>query len=213
MNLNQKFVITISREMGSGGRTVGRKLSQRLGVKYCDKALVEGLVSEFHLSVEEIEKLKGEKQSWLGGFFSRLSPKVTAERPYRVGKDGAPEMITPDDVFAVESRILKELASEESCVIAGRSAFFVLGDLPNRVDIFLRAPMASRIRRVMRRQGLTEEEAIEAIKTVDEGRENYVRHYAGTSRYDARNYDLILNVGGMDEDSVVDMILQYIASI
>ena len=121
-------------------------------------------------------------------------------------------MITPDDVFEVESRLLKELATQESCVIAGRSGFFILKDLPNRIDIFLRAPMASRIRRVMRRQGLTEEEASNAIKTVDEGRENYVRHYAGTSRYDSRNYDLILNVGGMDEDAVVDLILQYIAS-
>ena len=72
--------------------------------------------------------------------------------------------------------------------------------------------MESRIRRVMRRQGLSEEEAVKAIKTVDAGRENFVRHYAGTSRYDARNYDLILNVGGMDEDAVVDLILQYIAT-
>jgi cytidylate kinase len=212
MNPNQKFVITISREMGSGGRTVGRKLAQRLGVKYCDKALIEGLVKEFHLSVEEIEKLKGGKQTWLSEFFVRLSPKATAERPYRVGKDGAPEMITPDDVFEVETRLLKELAAQESCVIAGRSGFFVLKDIPNRIDIFLRAPMESRIRRVMRRQGLSEEEAVKAIKTVDAGRENFVRHYAGTSRYDARNYDLILNVGGMDEDAVVDLILQYIAT-
>ena len=162
--------------------------------------------------MNEIEKLKGGKQTWLSEFFARLSPKATAERPYRVGKDGAPEMITPDDVFEVETRLLKELAAQESCVIAGRSGFFVLKDIPNRIDIFLRAPMESRIRRVMRRQGLSEEEAVKAIKTVDAGRENFVRHYAGTSRYDARNYDLILNVGGMDEDAVVDLILQYIAT-
>ena len=64
MNKREKFVITINREVGSGGRTVGRKLAERLGVKYCDKAIVEGLTKKFGLSIERIEEIKAQKKSW-----------------------------------------------------------------------------------------------------------------------------------------------------
>ena len=64
MNKNEKFVITINRELGSGGRTVGRKLAELLGVEYYDKALIDALKDKYHLTVEEIEKMKGQKQGW-----------------------------------------------------------------------------------------------------------------------------------------------------
>ena len=64
MNKNEKFVITINREVGSGGRTVGRKLAELLGVKYCDKAIVQGLTQKFGLSIERIEEIKAQKKSW-----------------------------------------------------------------------------------------------------------------------------------------------------
>ena len=68
MNKNEKFVITINREVGSGGRTVGRKLAEKLGVKYCDKAVIEGLTQKFGLSPERIEEIKAQKKSWLQHF-------------------------------------------------------------------------------------------------------------------------------------------------
>ena len=64
MNKNEKFVITINRELGSGGRTVGRKLAEKLGVEFCDKLVVKGLQKEYNLSFEEIERQKGESSSW-----------------------------------------------------------------------------------------------------------------------------------------------------
>ena len=68
MNVNEKFVITVNRELGSGGRTVGRKLAEKLGVEYYDKALIKGLQEKYHLSVEAIEKLKGQEQGWWADF-------------------------------------------------------------------------------------------------------------------------------------------------
>ena len=65
MNKNEKFVITINREVGSGGRTVGRKLAEKLGVKYCDKAVIDGLTQKFGLSPDRIEKIKAQKSSWI----------------------------------------------------------------------------------------------------------------------------------------------------
>ena len=213
MNTKEQFVITISREIGSGGRTIGRKLAERLGVRFCDKELIHTLTEQFDLSDNEIEELKSKKKNWLTDFIEKIAPAPRADvimngdsiyaRDYR-------SSVTTDDILKAERNILYELAEESSCVIAGRSGFFVLKGHPNKLDIFINAPKEKRIERVMRKQGLSREEAIEAIETVDRGRENYVRRYTGESRYDARNYDLCINAGSLDEDQVVDLILDFI---
>ena len=114
----------------------------------------------------------------------------------------------------IEDRILVGSGSARlhcSCVIAGRSGFFVLKDFPNKVDIFITAPREKRIQRVMVKQHLSEQEAAAAIDRVDEGRENYIKRYAGTSRYDVRNYDLVINMDNFpDENAAVELILEYL---
>ena len=214
MDLNDKFIITISRELGSGGRTIGRKLAERLGVRYSDKALIHELAEKFNLTVYEIEKIKGKKQNWLADFIERVAPVPTpaalfGSRP-SLSDDILPHYATSEEVFEAESEILRAIADEGSCVIAGRSGFFVLAGHPNKVDIFIRASMENRVARVMRKQNLSETEARTVIASVDEGRENYIQRYTGTSRYDARNYDLIINDDNLSEDEVVELILQYI---
>ncbi len=118
--------------------------------------------------------------------------------------------MTSDDIFKAESEILKGLADEGSCVIAGRSGFYVLRDRSNKLDIFITAPREARIARVMRKQELTEEQAAAVVDSVDQTRENYIKRYTGTSRYDARNYDLVINMDSLTEDEAVDLILSYI---
>ena len=209
MDTNSKFVITINRELGSGGRTIGRKLAGKLGVKFLDKALIEALVKELGLSVEEIEKRKGRKQNWLTELLESMATIQPTPRPFVPDLQPISYLVTANDIFEVESRLLRDIASQESCVIMGRSGFFILNDFPNKISIFITASRENRIRRVMARQGLGRADAEKAIKAVDEGRENYTQHYSGTSRYDARNYDLVLNVDGLSEDEAADIILQY----
>ncbi|MBQ7194590.1 MAG: cytidylate kinase-like family protein [Bacteroidales bacterium] len=211
MNTQEKFVITISREVGSGGRTIGRKLAAKLGVRYCDKHLIEALIDQFGLTMAEIEEIKGRKKNWIADFLGRVSevPMPGAflnKSPYDVLAESA----TADTFFQREKEILGSLAEQESCVIAGRSGFYVLKDHPNRLDIFIRAPYEYRVERIMRRQNLSREEAEKLLVSLDTKRENYIRRISGTSRYDARNYDLVLNVGGMSEDEAVDLILDFI---
>lgn len=210
MDTNSKFVITINRELGSGGRTIGRKLAEKLGVKFLDKALVEGLVDTLGLSVEEIEKRKGRKQNWLTELLESMAAIQPTPRPFVPDLQPISYLVTTNDIFEVESRLLRDIASQESCVIMGRSGFFILKDLPNKTSIFITASPEHRISRVMARQGLGRADAEKAIKAVDEGRENYTKHYSGTSRYDTRNYDLVLNVDGLSEDQAVDIILKYL---
>ena len=213
MNTNEPFVITISRELGSGGRTVGRKLASELGVRYSDKELVNQLVDQFNLTTDGIEQLKGKKKNWMADFIQLVAPvpkvKMLVDQDSKYVQEFRADL-TPDDLFKAESEILQGIAAEGSCVIAGRSGFFVLKDHPNKLDIFITASMEHRIERVMRKQHLSREEAVAAIKRVDEMRDNYVKRYAGTSRYDLRNYHLVLNMDNLTEDDAVKLILKFI---
>ena len=213
MNTNEQFVITISRELGSGGHTIGKKLAERLGVRFFDKELIRALSEKFDLTPASIERLKAEKKHWLSDFIHLLAPApapagfVGTSNVY--GKEFNPS-VTTDDIFKAETQILRALAEEESCVISGRSGFFVLKDCPNKIDIFITAPKKDRIARTVSKQNITEEMAEEVLEKVDKARENYIERYAGVSRYDARNYSLTMNVGGMTEDEAVEVILAYI---
>ena len=213
MNTREQFVITIAREIGSGGHTVGRKLAEKLGVRYSDKELIRALREKFDLTTYGIEKLKAEKKSWLADLINKVAPVPKPEMLMDTDKKFTQDLrseATTDAVFKAETEILKAIAEESSCVIAGRSGFFVLNGHPNKLDIFITASKPNRIKRVVRKQHLTETEAETIIDSVDEGRDNYVKRYTGKSRYDARNYDLVLNADGHTEQQLVDIILSYI---
>ena len=210
MNKNEKFVITINRELGSGGRTVGRKLAEKLGVEFYDKALIKALQEKYHLSVEEIEKLKGQQQGWWADFKRHMTGSVMYTNYYIPHEGAEPELLDTNEVFKTETEILKGMAEAESCVIAGRSGFYVFRKHPNHLSILIQASMEFRVARVMRKQNISENEALKIIEKVDKMRENYVNKYTGTSRYDTRNYDLVISMEGKTEDEAVDLILQYI---
>ncbi len=212
MNVKEPFVITISREVGSGGHTVGRILSEKLHVRYCDKLLLESLEKQFGLSAAEIENLKGKKKNWLADILGHVAP-VPPGRAFDLNPAYTEEFrvdITTDDVFKAEMAILQDFAQMGSCVIAGRSGFFVLKGHPNHLSVFIRASQSYRVDRIMKKQNLTEEQALAVIKGLDKARENYIQRYAGVSRYDLRNYDIVLNADGHTEEELADTILSYL---
>ena len=213
MNTNEKFVITVAREIGSGGRTIGRKLAAKLGVRYSDKELIRNLREKFNLTTYSMEKLKGEKKSWLADFIQMVAPMPKVGMLLDTDSKFLQELrsdVTTNDIYKAESEILNAIAEESSCVIAGRSGFFVLKDHPNKLDVFITASRENRIKRIVRKQHLTETEAETIMDSIDEARDNYVKRYTGKSRYDARNYDIVLNTDNHTEDEIVDIILSYI---
>ena len=213
MNTNNPFVITINRELGSGGRTVGRKLAEKLGVEYYDKALIQALQEKYQLTAEQIEQLKGREQGWWADL-KRTLTGPTNEDTFFVTKMGSEqEILETEEVFRTETEILKTIAKAESCVIAGRSGFYVCRDHPNHLSILIQASMLSRVARVAQKQNMSREEARMTIEKIDRMRENYVNKYARTSRYDTRNYDLVLNMDEIKEDDAVNIILNYIRSM
>ncbi len=211
MNKNVKFVITINRELGSGGRTVGRKLAEKLGVEFYDKAVIKGLVDQYHLTVEEIEKLKGQKQGWWADIKRIMFVSPSMHTNYYIPNKGSePELLDTDMMFETETEILKGISDEESCVVAGRSGFHVFRNHPNHVSILIQASVPFRVNRLMNKQGISEKEALRIINQVDLMRENYVKKHTGTSRYDTRNYDIVIKADGKTEDEIVDIIMMYL---
>ena len=206
MNKNEKFVITINREVGTGGRTVGRKLAEKLCVKYCDKAIVDGLTHKFGLNIQRIEEIKAQKKSWwndINNYYNTLVNSASKPMDAEVKIDNA-------SMFETEKHILQEIATQTSCVIAGRTGFMIFREWPNHLNIFIQASMEHRVQRVMRRQNVSEKEAREIIAKLDASRETYIKKYEDTSRYDTRNYQLVISMDDLSEDDAVDVILTYI---
>ena len=207
MNKNEKFVITINRELGSGGRTVGRILAEKLGVPFYDKALIKALEEKYNLTTEEIERMKGRSSHWWTDFerVVSLGPGIHFDTQSK-----NVETVTTSVLFQAEKEILEGIAHDESCVIAGRLAFFVLKSHPNHLSILIQASKKHRLERVMRKKNMSEEEAAKLIDKVDKMRQEYVKKYAHTSRYDSRNYDLVINMDGKTEENVANYILNFI---
>lgn len=213
MNTKQPFVITISRELGSGGRTIGQKLAAQLNVRFSDKNLINDLMARFNLTASEIERIKAKDGNWFTRFLEVVAPMPNTAN--FAGYEPASRIdwnkhIPQEEIFAAESEIVRGIAAEGSCVIAGRSAFHILKDHPNHLNILVQSPLEKRLQRVMKKQGLSRQEAAAAIESVDDSRERYVKRFAGVSRYDARNYDLVLNVGELTDDEAVHLILKFI---
>lgn len=212
MKQSNPFVITINRELGSGGRTVGEKLAKKLGVEFFDKALIKALCQEYNLTVDEVESLKGAKANWWEDFQCHVVPFYETARTqfYHTAEGQESYTITSASVYKTEKRLLQEIAEKESCVIAGRLGFHVFKYHPNHLSILIQAPIEKRIERVMKKNGVSTEEAKKLIKKLDQMRENYVKRFAKTSRYDTRNYDLVINMKELTEDAAADLIVEFI---
>ena len=211
MNRNEKFVITINRELGSGGRTIGEKLAQQLQVPFFDKALIQSLEKEYQLTADEIEHLKGQQHNWWADFKRSLKIMPSYMAPqYIADPVSMPDFLITDDIFKTETEILKGIAEDGSCVIAGRSAFYIFRNHPNHLNILIQASADYRIAHLVKKRGITLDEAQSIIRQVDEGRESYINKYTKTSRYDTRNYNLVVSMDDISEADAISMIMNYI---
>lgn len=211
MNLHEKFVITIAREVGSGGRTIANLLANKLNVRFCDKEIIKALRENFNLNTEEIERLKAQKKHWFTDFTNFVNSFDVASE-FVNEQNNTPIVATTEAIYKIESELILGLVEEGSCVISGRLGFFVVRNHTNKLNVFITAGQAKRIERIMAKQHVSEEEAVKIIKKVDQSRENYIKRFAQTERYDLRNYDIVLNTDNISDDKGAELILQYINS-
>ena len=179
--MEKKFVVTIGREFGTGGRQIAVELAKMLGVELYDRGLLKQLEERYNLTQEEIDYVKSKKKSW---WYETIS----------------------QDLYNDEEFLVRSVAEKESCVILGRTGFHFFRDHPNAFKVFLIADMPYRRDKVARRLNINEGSADLLISKVDEARENFTKTFSGKSRYDAHNYDMVLNVGGLDPQQVARFI-------
>ena len=202
---NQKFVITINREAGSGGKEIATKLGELLGVKVYGKEILASILEKYNLTNEDAEKIKATKPGWWADFCRFYKQfGTTAAIAYDSFE------VDSKQLFIEEEQILRNLASQESCIIVGRTGFHIFKDNPDAMRLLIIANPECRAKRLMDRQGVNEEGARDIMERADKARENYTKSFAGTSRYDARNYDMVLNVSGFTTDQVAQFLAENV---
>ena len=200
-----KFIVTIGREFGTGGRRIAQELGELLGVKVYDRKLLDALKEKYNLTQEEMDRIKAKKQTWWDEFSTFYQQaQAWANRPYY--ESVYVPNVTSELLYEEEERILKALAERESCVVLGRTGFHIFRNEPSAFKVFLIADKSFRRDKGARRLNINEGSADLLINKVDEARENFTLTFSERSRYDARNYDLVLNVSGLDPKSVAQFI-------
>lgn len=200
----EKFVITIARGYGSGGRTIGQMLSNALNISYYDKEILR-LASDDSGINESMFALADEKLK------NSLLEKV-AHDVYRgeVIPPEKPDFTSEKNLFNYQAKILKELAARESCVIIGRCADFVLKDVKNLVRVYVHAPMEYCIQNLEEYLNESPKEIEKIILKTDKQRAEYYKHYTGNDWRNADNYDLCLNSQELGFDKCVEIIKAYL---
>ncbi len=190
-------IITISREFGSGGRTVGKKVAEQLGIPCYDSELIQKIAEESGFA-ENYVKEAGEYTP--GGFLS----SALSNRAFGPTNE--------DILWEIQCRVISELAEKGPCVIVGRCADYVLRDDPNvaLVNLFVHAPLAARIRRESARTNTTPAEAEKRIRQVDKERAAYYNFFSSKRWGDAQGYDLCVNTDGLEISDVAKLVLRYL---
>ena len=205
MNKEEKFVITISRQFGTGGHEIGAVLAQRLGVKLLDKQILNEVASKYGMVEEAVERIEARNPLWRDDF-------TQFYRQYMAGVEynGQEHDQTSHQLFEAQAAAIRKIAAEESCVIIGRCGFYIFRDHPNAMKIFVHADDECRKQRIARRYDMTEADAAAMIVDNDYSRELYTKTFTGLDWTDARNYDVSLNVRRFGVNGAVDFLLNCI---
>lgn len=199
-----KFIITIARGYGSGGRTVGKMLAEELGVPFYDRELLR-MASEDSGINEEL--------------FGRADEKLKKSLLYRLMKQhykgelippDSDDFVSNDNLFNYQAKIIKDLAEQESCIMVGRCADYILRNHKNVISLYVHAPFESCVARLMNMFGEPKKDLEKKITDIDKHRGEYYAYYTGRRWKDAQNYDLCINTDELTFEQVVEIVNAYI---
>ena len=192
-------IITISREFGSGGRELGRRLSEHLGCAYYDQEIVQEIAKRTELSEKYVQQVIGHRP--ISSF------PIHIGRSFRLMPD--PHLEQSCNIYREQCSILREMAAKSDCVIVGRCADYILRDKPGLCRVFVSADWDARVQRVCRRDGVTEKEAMEKIRKIDKTRASYYNFHTDRKWDSAENYDLCVSSSFRGPDRAVELILNF----
>lgn len=197
-----KRIITISREFGSGGRTIGKMVAEALGIPFYDKKLIAMVAEESGFSLDFIEET-GEYSTT-----SSLLFNIAINEPHRYLSYPQETISISDRIQILQNNVIRDAAAREACVIVGRSADYILRDRTDCLNVFVHADMASRVKRAIEQYGLPEKNIERAIEKKDKARANHYRHYTGRVLGQVKNYHLALDSGAFGLETCRDIIIE-----
>ena len=197
----EKKVITISREFGSGGRTIGRKVAEELGLPFYDKELVDQIALESGFAPKFVEE-HGE-HSPSGSLFS-----------YAFSPQGVPGIMnglsTADFLWNIQCNVILQLAEKGPCVIVGRNADYILKDRQDALHVYVFADTPYRAERIVRLYGDSEKTPEQRLAEKDKRRRLNYQHYTGRTWGQAQNYDICLDTGVLGIDQCTNIVVDII---
>lgn len=183
------FVITIARGYGSGGKTIGEMLARDMGIECYSREILK-IASEKSginqkLFAQSDENIKGKS------IFKTISPKGAFKG--EVIPPSSKDFVSDENLFNYQAAVMRELASEKSCIMVGRAADYVLADFDNVLKVNIQAPFESCVKTVMERFPLSRAEAEKKIRKIDKERSAFYKYYTGNEWNEVLNYDLSIN--------------------
>lgn len=201
--MSDRIIITISRQFGSGGHNIGKKLAKSLDIPFYDQELIDEGAKESGINPEMVKDLEETPTNSLlysiatGSLFGgHFSPTV--------------ELPITDRLFLAQSDVIRRFAQKGSCVIVGRAANYILRDDPDVINVFIHRDQDERINQVSKLYNLSRSKAAETVKKIDKQRGSYYSYYTDRNWGLAENYDICLNSGFLGEDSCVAIICDFI---
>lgn len=205
MNEESKYVITIGRQYGSGGREIGRMVANALGIKYYDKKLLTEAARSSGVCQEMFEAVDERTPSFFSNLWSfNLGFNTGA---YLLGNTP----LSDDRIYTAQCAVMRELAEKSSCVIVGRSADYVLRNNPRLVSVFIHASLEARVKRIMGRGDCETEDAARSLAAKkDKLRSSYYNFYTDKTWGNAASYDLSIDSSKLTSEEVCKMIVDYV---
>lgn len=199
----EKTIYTIGRQFGSGGREVGKKLAEKLGIPFYDKELLSLAAKDSGLS-ESLFHNADEKPT-----SSLLYSLVMGNYPMASGALGFNEMPLNDQIFLIQSKTVRKVADQGSCVIIGRCADYILRDDPAVLSVFIHAPLEERVKRATELYNVPADKAEDVCLKNDKSRANFYNYYSDQKWGMCRSYELALDSSVLGIEGCVDAIINF----
>ena len=194
-----KYVVTITRQFGSLGRPIARKMADKLGIEYYDSDIVDQAAKKLNLPVSVVNEEEESAKKILVNPFSRMM--------YPLGKGTS---TTQDEIFQAQQNIIKFLAEKETCVIVGRCSDFTLEEMENVVHIYIYAPYEARVEHCVKDLHMDINEARKMIVAVDEARDSYHMQYAGYKPDDKNHKDILIDSSFLGVEGTADYLVEAV---
>ncbi len=201
--MKDNFIINIGRQLGSGGRQIGRLLSERLGISFYDKELIALASKQSGLSKEVFEEADEKKRFTLTGGFLGIKTSIMDE-------GFSNNYLWNETLFQIQSDVIRDLAREKSCIFVGRCADYILRDHPRMLNVFISAEQDDRIKRVEDYYGLTGKKALELIEKIDKKRAGYYNYYSNKVWGAAASYHVCINSSILGIEATTDFIQEFL---